>query len=47
MEQEVFLNAILGKGELITKPEDAAVVTRILEGIYRSAETGKPYFFED
>ncbi|MBE6690826.1 MAG: Gfo/Idh/MocA family oxidoreductase [Ruminococcaceae bacterium] len=46
LEQQVFTNAILGKGELVTKPEHAAVVTRILEGIYISAETGKPYYFE-
>ena len=44
-EQEVFINAILGKGELVTLPETAAVVTRILEAIYISAETGKPYYF--
>lgn len=45
-EQQVFLNATLGKGELITTPETAAVVTRILEAIYISAQTGKPYFFD-
>ena len=47
LEQVVFTNAILGKGELVTKPENAAVVTQILEGIYISAETGKPYYFEN
>ncbi|MBR3715848.1 MAG: Gfo/Idh/MocA family oxidoreductase [Clostridia bacterium] len=47
LEQIVFTNAILGKGELVTKPECAAVVTQILEGIYISAETGKPYYFEN
>ena len=47
LEQIVFTNAILGKGELVTKPECAAVVTQILEGIYISAESGKPYYFED
>ena len=45
MEQEVFINAILGKGELVTKPEDAAVITKILEGIYISANTGEAYYF--
>lgn len=44
-EQKVFINAILGKGELVTKPEKAAVVTQILEGIYNSAQTGQPYYF--
>lgn len=47
LEQQAFTNAILGKGELVTKPEQAAIVTRILEGIYISAETGEPYYFED
>ena len=28
-------------------PEQAYCVTRILEGIYTSAKTGKPYYFED
>lgn len=47
MEQQVFINAILGKGELVTTPEKAAVVTQILEGIYISANTGKPYYFNE
>ena len=47
MEQEAFINAILGKGELATKPETAAVVTQILDGIYISAKTGKPYYFNE
>ena len=47
MEQAVFTNAILGKGELVTKPEHAAVVSQILEGVYISAQSGKPYYFED
>lgn len=46
MEQEIFINATLGKGELVTKPEKAAVVTRILEAIYTSAKTGQPYYFD-
>ena len=46
-EQQVFINAILGKGELVTLPETAAVVTQILEGIYVSAKTGKPYYFAE
>lgn len=46
MEQTVFLDATLGKGELVTTPEKAAVVTRILDAIYISAETGKPYYFD-
>ncbi|MBQ2707183.1 MAG: Gfo/Idh/MocA family oxidoreductase [Clostridia bacterium] len=47
MEQRVFTDACLGKGELVTKPEHAAVVTRILDAVYASAESGQPVFFED
>ena len=46
-EQRVFIDAILGKGELATRPEAAAVVTEILEGIYISAQSGKPYYFAE
>lgn len=42
-----FLKAIRGEGELCVKAWQAARVVQVLEGIYRSAETGKPYFFED
>ena len=44
-EQLAFLNAVLGKGELVVKPEQAYIVTLILEGIYESARTGKPVYF--
>lgn len=44
-EQSVFLNAVRGLGQLIVLPEQAIVVTQILEGIYESARTGKPYYF--
>ena len=47
IENRVFLNAILGKGELTVLPEQAATVTRILEGIYESAKTGQPYYFNN
>jgi predicted dehydrogenase len=45
IEQFTFINAVLGKGELTVKPEQALVVTQILEAIYESAKTGKPIFF--
>ena len=41
-----FANAMLGKGSLYVTAEQAAVVTRILEGIYESQKTGKPYYFD-
>lgn len=46
-EQRAFLDAIRGTGALVTTPETAAVVTQILEGIYVSARTGKPYYFNE
>jgi len=45
IEQKIFLNAVLGKGKLTVTPEQALVVTQILEGIYKSAKTGKPVYF--
>lgn len=44
-EQIVFSKAILGEGELTVLPEQAAVVTRILDAIYESARTQKPVYF--
>ena len=46
IEQQVFKAAIQGKGKLTVLPEQAIVVTRILEAIYESAKTGKPYYFD-
>jgi len=45
-EARTFRDAILGKGKLYVLPEEALVVTRILEGIYKSASTGKPFYFD-
>lgn len=45
-EAASFINKILGKGELTVTAEQAACVTRILEGIYVSEKTGKPYYFD-
>lgn len=47
LEAANFTAAILDGAELNVKPEQAACVTRILEGIYKSHETGKPFYFED
>ena len=46
IEAQTFINAILGKGKLTVLPEQAIVVTKILEGIYESDKTGKPYYFK-
>jgi predicted dehydrogenase len=40
-EQMVFINAIEKGTPLVVLPEQACVVTEILEAIYKSAETGK------
>lgn len=45
LEAARFLACIKGEAEPYVKAEQAAIVTRILEGIYISAKTGKPYKF--
>lgn len=47
VEAFTFLSAINGNGKLKVTAEQAAVVTRILDGIYESASTGKPVYFND
>ena len=44
-EARTFKDAILGKGKLYVLPEQALAVTKILEGIYKSAASGKPHYF--
>lgn len=44
-EQVIYYNAIRNGSELCVKPEQAYCVTQILEGIYTSAKTGEPFFF--
>lgn len=46
IEAVTFTNAVLGKGKLYVTADQAAVVTQILEGIYESDRTGKPYYFD-
>ena len=41
-----FYNAIATDTDPCVLPEQAYIVSLILEGIYKSAETGKPYYFE-
>ena len=40
-EQKVFLGAVMGENKLVILPEQAFVVTQILEAIYESAKQGK------
>ena len=44
-EQKNFIDAIQGKSVLVNTAERAAVVTDILYAIMRSAQTGKPIYF--
>lgn len=46
IEQRVFFDAITKGTPLTVKPEQALVVTQILEAIYESAKAGKPVYFE-
>ena len=39
-EARQWLKAVMGEGEALVKPEEALTVTRILEAIYKSQETG-------
>lgn len=45
-EQRQFISAITEGTEILTKPEQAAVVTKIIEAVYKSGETGKAVYFE-
>jgi predicted dehydrogenase len=44
-EARQWIKAILEDTEPLVKPEQAFVVTQILEGIYKSHETGKEFYF--
>lgn len=45
-EQQQWLDAIMNDSEPLVKPEQAFIVTKILDAIYESAKTGKEIFFE-
>ena len=47
IDARVWIDACLGKGELCVYPEQACVVTQILEAIYESSKTGKPVYFDN
>ena len=46
LEARLWIEAVKGGKAPLTKPEEAYCVTRILEGIYESSKTGKPYYFD-
>jgi len=45
-EARMWINHVMHDGPLYTRPEQAFVVTQILEAIYESNKTGKPVFFD-
>ncbi|HBL40363.1 MAG TPA: oxidoreductase [Ruminococcaceae bacterium] len=47
IEARVWYDAILNDTPVKTKPEQALVVTQILEAIYESAKTGKPVYLNE
>ena len=46
LEAKTWINSILNDTEPVVKPEQAFVVTQILEAIYQSAKTFKPVYFD-
>ncbi len=45
-ETRLWIEAVREDKPPLTLPEQALCVTRILDGIYESAKTGQPYYFE-
>ncbi|MEG1635954.1 MAG: Gfo/Idh/MocA family oxidoreductase [Cellulosilyticaceae bacterium] len=45
-EARLWIEAVVQDKEVVVKPQEALVVTQILEAIYESAKTGKPVMFE-
>ena len=46
IEARLWIESILNDTEPTVKPEQALVVTQILEAIYESAKTMKPVYFD-
>lgn len=46
-EARLWIEAVLEDKDPVVKPEQAYVVTQVLEAIYESAKTGKAVYFED
>lgn len=44
-EAKAFYGAVKGESELVVKPEQALVVTQVLEAIYASSKSGEPVKF--
>ncbi len=46
VEARLWIDAVINDTEPTVKPEQALVVTQILEAIYKSSETGQPVYFK-
>jgi len=46
IEARQWIDAVINDTDPLCKPEEALVVTEVLEAIYKSAETGKPVYFD-
>lgn len=46
-DMDAWINALQNDGEPAVTPEQAAIVTRVIEAIYKSAETGETIVFND
>lgn len=46
LEARLWIEAVINDTEPVVKPEEALVVTQILEAIYESSKTGKAVYFE-
>ena len=46
MEAKNWIDAVINDKEPVVKPEEAYVVSQILEAIYTSSKTKKPVYFE-
>ncbi|MBZ4665894.1 Gfo/Idh/MocA family oxidoreductase [Mahella sp.] len=46
LEAKMWIDSVINNTEPLVKPEQALVVTEILEAIYKSAATGKPIYFK-
>ena len=47
IEARMWINSILEDTPVYTKPEEALIVTQILEAIYTSAKTGDPVYIRN
>lgn len=46
VEARTFIKAVLDDREVLVKPEEALIVTKILEAIYESSKINKPIYFD-